>query len=140
VALGPRQVLNEAIKAVPAVIYALGVLGVAAAVAVMAGFQLGASVAVFGTIIMMGLMVVLLVFARLASTPDPVLRGPGVFMAWAFVLLITGTAGLLLSTTFFKWLVSWQSIVGARRAAPGTAQSPTAPFLLETEPCLSWRE
>jgi len=60
----PGSFLKEAIKAVPAVKYALGVGGIAAVVAIIAGFHLDYRVAVFGTVIVFALMFVLLVFAR----------------------------------------------------------------------------
>lgn len=53
------SILKEAIKAVPAVRFALGVAGIAAAVAIVYGLISDLRVAVLGPILMFGLMIVL---------------------------------------------------------------------------------
>ncbi len=65
--LSPVQVLIDAQKAVPAVRYAAGVAGIAAVVAIVAGFQLDPRIAVFGTIIVLGLMFVLVILSALVA-------------------------------------------------------------------------
>jgi hypothetical protein len=63
------QILQQAIRKVPVVRYALGVAGVAAAAAiVVAIFQQKVEIAIFGTAIMFCFMVILFVFATLTRT------------------------------------------------------------------------
>ena len=66
----PAKVLNEAIKAVPAVKYALGIGGVIALIAIVKGFGIDYRVAGFGAVIMLVLMTMLVVFAKLAAKPE----------------------------------------------------------------------
>lgn len=96
----PKGILRQAIQAVPAVKYALGVAGMAAAVAIVAGFSVDYKVAVLGTIIMFGLMFGLVAFSSIAFNSTAALRPLALFLAWTFVLLIAATS-LCIFTSFF---------------------------------------
>jgi hypothetical protein len=100
--LSPYRVLNDALKAVPAVKYALGVAGVIAAIALAAVFRMDYRVAFFGAIVMFVLMVLLVVFARLTRTAPKHFIAPVVVLLWSFLLLSIGTACLLFTSVFFK--------------------------------------
>jgi hypothetical protein len=63
----PVEVLKRPTKAVPAVKYALGIAGIVAAIAIVAGFRINFRIAVFGTVIMFVLMTVLVVFCACRS-------------------------------------------------------------------------
>ena len=65
--VSPTKILKEAIAAVPAVRYALGISGIVAAIAVIFALGVDARVAIFGTIIMLVLMTLLVIFARLSA-------------------------------------------------------------------------
>lgn len=99
----PVQVLIDAQKAVPAVRYAAGVAGVAAVVAIVAGFQLDPRIAVFGTIIVLGLMFVLIVLGALAAHAGASLVYVALFAAWCFVLLTVATSTMLMTSYFLAW-------------------------------------
>ena len=103
--ISPIRVLKDAQEAVPAVRYAAGGAGVAAVVAIVAGFQLDARIAVFGTVIVLGLMFVLVVFSALvvnaAARYVPLMAG---FASWSFLLLTIG-ASLLLIVSYFLGLI-----------------------------------
>lgn len=109
--ISPINVLREAQRSVPAVRYAGGVAGVASVVAIVAGFQLDYRIAVFGTIIVFGLMFVLVVFSALASNTGPVLHMPAIFMAWSFALLTVIASSFLLTSYFFEWPRSLESYI-----------------------------
>lgn len=103
--------------AVPAVRYALGIAGIAAAIAIVGSFKLGLAVAALGTIVMLGLMTALLVFARLAGagTTGPsgepsILEGPAYLMVWVFTLLTCATGVMVFSVTFFGFPKTWHDI------------------------------
>jgi len=98
----PYQILRDAIKAVPAVKYALGVVGVVAAVAVVGSFRIGYGVAVFGAVVVFVLMVLLLVFAKLTQTDSRYFTTPAVVLMWTFLLLTIATAALLFTSVFFN--------------------------------------
>lgn len=106
----PLKLLREAIKAVPAMRYALGVAGIVAVVAIVAAFKLDPKVAVFGAIITLGLMVGLVIFARLTKIASAHLLKPVLVMMWSFLVLIIAQATLLFSAVSFrqpKALADW---------------------------------
>ena len=102
--IDPVQFLKDAIAAVPAVRYALGVGGTAAVVSIaLAGFGLDAKTAVFGTLIMFVLMVVLVVFSKLAQTGSRSLYILALVLAWAFTFLAISSTVLFASSFFFDY-------------------------------------
>lgn len=102
--LSPFQLLQEAIKADPDVKNALGIAGVASVVTIIAGFKIDYRIAVFGTIIMIALMVLLLIFSNAASARNKrALRLPSLVVTWSFLLLALFSATLLATSFFFSW-------------------------------------
>jgi hypothetical protein len=109
---GLHALLSEAVKKVPSVRYALGVVGIGAAAAIVFGFfQWNAQTAVLGTAIMIGFMVVLLVFASLTRTKSKNIQYAGFVLMWVSVLCFCAVLLALLSSFFFGYPpfpVSWQ--------------------------------
>ena len=101
--MDPFKLLREAIAAVPAVKFALGVAGIAAVVAIVFGLKLNAQVAVFGTIIVLGLMFILVLFSQYAGStagsPSP-LFGPVKFLVWFYTVALALTTLLFISSYF----------------------------------------
>lgn len=83
--------------------YAAGVAGVAAVVAIVAGFQIDLRIAVFGTIIVLGLMFVLVVFSALAAHAGASLLYLALFAAWCFCILTVAASAMLMTSYFFAW-------------------------------------
>ncbi len=94
----PVKILKNAIKAVPAVRYALGIAGVAAAVSIVAGLGMDYRVAVFGTLIMFGLMFILVMFSSFAKESRKTTRPFALVLSWAF-LVLTILASVFLMTS-----------------------------------------
>lgn len=102
-------ILREAIRAVPAVKYALGVAGIVAAIAIVQLLRVKLVTAAFGTVIMIVLMTLLVIFARLAKNDSTKFTLPAQVFTW-FVLLITiATASLLFTSVFWRWPVDLQN-------------------------------
>lgn len=101
--LSPAKILKEAIRAVPAVKYALGVAGIAAVIAIIAGFKINYKVTVLGIIIMFLLMFLLVIFSAFARSATKSLRNLGLTLAWSFVILTIATALLIFTEFFFSW-------------------------------------
>jgi hypothetical protein len=97
----PISFLGRAIKAVPAVRYALGVGGVIAVIAVVVSFKIDLKVAVFGAVIMFILMTILLVFANLAGAASASFRVPAFVFAWFCLILFMATAITFFGCVFF---------------------------------------
>lgn len=127
----PLEFLREAVRAVPAVKYALGIGGVVAAIAIIYSFKIDPRVAFVGTVVMLVLMGVLVVFARMSSLPGYRLAGPALVFTWFVLLLFMATSGSLFSSVFFQkpldlssWLTGANAATGADPAASAPAPAP----------------
>lgn len=104
--LGPIKILREAILSVPAVKYALGIAGIAAALAIIKTFITDLRVAVFGIIIMLLLMAVLFLFAKLVAIAGKDLRIALLVLLWSSLTLTIATAVFLFTSVFFNWPIN----------------------------------
>jgi hypothetical protein len=107
----PQVVLKEAIRAVPAVKYPLGIAGVASALAIVTELHTNLAVAGLGTVAMLVLITILALFARLAEAGDEALRKPMLVFVWAALTLVLVVAGLLVSCVFFHRPLDLASLV-----------------------------
>lgn len=121
-AVTPHGILNQAIRAVPAIKYALGVAGIGAAVAIVAGFSIDYKVAVLGTLIMFGLMFGLVLFSSFSSNSPASLRPLALTLAWTFVLLIASSSFCIFTGFFFSWPRPLGSYVGIPEPTPTPIQ------------------
>jgi hypothetical protein len=100
---GPMAFLREAIRAVPAVKYALGVGGVVAVIAIVSSFGISYRVAVVGFPIILILMVLLVVFAKLAAANPQHFLLPLAVLTWFSIIAMVATMVLIFTGVFFKW-------------------------------------
>jgi len=119
--LAPWKVLQAARRAVPAVDYAIGAAGIAAAGAI-ATYLNGngqASVIIFGA--MLVAMLLLFIFARLVVARSTAAVNAGIVLLWAVTVFFC--IFLLFTTTAvaFGWPSAWGVILGLERAAPTEA-------------------
>jgi len=98
-----RLLLREAIKAVPAVKYALAVGGILAVVAIVRTFGISQAYGFVAAIGMFVLMFGMLLFARLSSLAAPEFRTIILLFAWSLLVLFVGSAALVGSSVFFRW-------------------------------------
>jgi hypothetical protein len=96
--INPQNILASAIREVPAVRYALGVAGVAAAVALILGLLKDVRIAFFGIAFTLALMVVLLIFSHMVEDL-PGKKWMAAFLAWIVITLFS--AMLVLTFTSF---------------------------------------
>ncbi len=92
--INPQNILASAIRKVPAVRYALGIAGIAAAVALIVGLLRDIRIAFFGIAFTLALMVVLLIFSHMVEDL-PGKKWMAAFLAW---IVITLFSGMLVST------------------------------------------
>ena len=97
------KIIREAMRAVPATKFPLGVAGVGAAAAILLGLFQDPLIAVLAVVVLLGLMTVLLTFATLARSSHVQIRWLGLLMAWVFVSLTCASAILVFTITFFSW-------------------------------------
>lgn len=133
--VSPARFLDQAIKAVPAVKYALGVGGIVAVVAIVASFKTGFKVAVLGTIVMFVLMTLLVIFSRLVSANASIFRAPMLVLTWFSLILMMTTSLALFSSVFFNWPLGFRDFkinsssieLGTRgTSSPTVASTPDA--------------
>lgn len=116
----PMSVLREAIKAVPAVKWALGVGGVLGALALVSSFQLDARFAFVGLIVMFIFMGVLVLFARASALHSRTVALPALVFTWFVLFMFMATTLSLFSSVFFKQpldLQDWLTGSGSRPVA-----------------------
>jgi hypothetical protein len=97
----PFKLITEAIRAVPAVKYALGIGGVIGVIAIVKSFGIDYRVAVFGVVIMLVLMTVLVIFAKLTAKRESVFHWPAIIFTWFALILIIATAIALFTSVFW---------------------------------------
>lgn len=124
----PGAFISSALKAVPAVRYAVGVGGIAAVVAVIAGFTIDYRIAVFGTVLLLGLMFVLLLFSRLTTVAGDKLLAPALFATWSFSVLTVLTATLLMSSFFLHQPMSLRQLFAEESVGRGSAAVASSPI------------
>src|SRR5215469_2083257 len=103
----PWSILKHVIQAVPAVKYGLAFAGIVSVIAIIKGLILGFQVAVFGTVGMLVLMTVLVIFARLSVFTST--SKVAVASLYFSLLLTVATAILLFTSVFVAWPVHPQS-------------------------------
>jgi hypothetical protein len=101
--MNPMVVLKAAIKAVPSLRYALGIAGIAAVVAIILGLGLHPQIAVFGTLMVIGVMFILVVFSRYAGSQDSSFKGPATLLVWFFTVVTMAAITLLATSYFLQW-------------------------------------
>jgi hypothetical protein len=125
--LSPPSFLKRAIKAVPAVKYALGVGGIIAVIAIVSSFHIGFAAALFGTVVMLALMTVLVVFASLAGQKSSSFRAPALVLTWFSLVLFMVTASTLFFAVFWGNVDEIRTRLGIKTVLPPTQPSSTIP-------------
>jgi uncharacterized protein YraI len=112
----PIEILNTARRAVPAVDFALGVAGVAAAASIVISFNGNGRtpVIIFGG--MLVAMVLLLVFSRLLQLENQALVMAAVVLVWSTVLFFVTFLLLTASAFVFHTPHDWAVFIGAAEA------------------------
>jgi len=122
----PISILKQAIKAVPAVKYALGIGGIVAVIAIVFSFGINPKVAIFGTVIMLILMVVLLLFASLVRKSGAHVSLPALVFTWFSLLLFMATSVLLFTSAFWAKPLDLKTFISSSKAGSETS-SPMYP-------------
>jgi len=107
----PLAILKEAVKQVPALKYAIAVLGIVSVLVIVKMFQINAGTAWFGVIGVTVLMVLLFVFAKVVASPSTTVKGPVVFLIWSFLFLAVASAFLIVASLFFGWPRPFEDLI-----------------------------
>lgn len=111
--LNPLKLLSVASKAVPAVKYATGLVGVAAALLIIRGLMPDMEIAgilplLVGTIVA---MTALLLLSAAASGPAKSRSGPAIMLLWATCLFVIAFMFFTVSAVAFGWPDRWARLV-----------------------------
>jgi len=117
------NILKEAIRQIPPLKYALGVVGIAAALAIIKMLITDLRVAVFGIILLLVLMTVLFIFAKLTAIAAKATKLPALTLLWFSLLFAMVTASFLFTSVFFDWPINLKYIVAGGGVSVGE-QSP----------------
>jgi hypothetical protein len=120
----PWDVFKESLKQLPeAMKWALGIAGIVALIAIVTGgWNVDPKIAVFGTIIMLVLMVVLVIFVRLSQTAAAQFRNIVLVFMWSSLSLTLATAVLLFTSVFFRWPLTFDG--GEKLVRDGAVYTP----------------
>ena len=138
----PWGVLLEAVRAVPAVKYALGVAGVASAAAIAIAFFKSPAAALLATIVMLALMAILYVFTRLVAADQQHAQGAALVLMWFCLGLFFVWSVLLTLSVFFDIPKPLPALLGrlldTPKAATGTQDAGAPGAATAPEPVV-WR-
>jgi hypothetical protein len=109
--MNPFNILQEAIKAVPSLKYALAVTGIFAVIAIISSFSVDYRIAIFGIFVIIILMIIMVIFARISAAPSRTYAVPALVMTWFSLLLFMATSLLLFTSVFFKIPLDLKSLL-----------------------------
>ena len=98
----PISLIREAIKAVPAVKWALGVGGILATVSLVYTFKIDPRAAFVGIIVMFVFMGVLVLFARASTLKGRATVWPAVILTWFLLIMFMVTSMSLFTSVFLS--------------------------------------
>lgn len=123
----PYQILKDAIRQIPSLKYALGVVGIVSAVSITSTLVADFRIAIFGVIVMIILMVILVIFAKLTTIQTGDIRTIILVLMWFSLLLMMATATCLFTSVFFKRPVNLQNWIATNGTGPTVPSDPTKP-------------
>ena len=111
--------LRESIRSVPAAVKcAIGLAGLASVIAIVRSLSIDYRVAVFGTVLVLLLMTLLVVFARLSRLTSPGFRLLAMVFTWFALILVSAAAFAMFLSVFFRWpldLQDWKDLPSVAR-------------------------
>jgi hypothetical protein len=119
----PAELIRAARSAHPAFRYALVVAGLAAIVATVLKFGLTAPTLIFGTVILVVLMALFLMFATAAALPREKLAGPAMAFVYAVAIFVILSVTLLFTSTFFDMPLPLKTRILGGESGPATKAS-----------------
>ena len=118
----PLAILQAARKAVPAVDYALGAAGVAAAAAIviaLLGHGRATAIVLGGMLVA---MVLLFVFARLIAARNRSIVQAGVVLLWCVTLFFCVFLAFTITAVAFAWPPAWTQVLGLSPPVPPSGE------------------
>ena len=110
------SIINEATRKVPSLKYAVGVLALAALVSIIYSFTNNPTLIWVGSTIVFGFMVLILVFAKLATSEKKTFHWAGMVLMWFIIMTFIFSAILFLSSLFFNVPVKLQYLLTGRNS------------------------
>ena len=101
--ISPLQLLREAIRAVPALKYALGIVGIVAAIAIIRALTIKPQFAYLGILMMLLLMTLLVLFAYISKMKESYIHTPALIMVYFIIVVTIAGSTFLFTSVFFQW-------------------------------------
>ena len=118
----PLSILSKAIEAVPAVRYALGVVGIAAAVAIVVTLANGYShITILSIALMVVGMFVLFLFSLLVSSKSPSVHFAGLVLTWGVTLFVLIFMVFTATAAAIGWPCNWAMFLNFHSTCESTA-------------------
>jgi hypothetical protein len=121
--LSPWDILNAARSAVPAVDYALGAAGIAAAGAIVIGLLGNGRAAIIISGAMFVAMILLFAFARLVSSQNPGIIQAGIVLLWMVTIFFGIFLVFTTTAVAIDWPPAWATILGIEHPDPFNKQA-----------------
>jgi len=96
------QIIRDAIKQIPSLKYAFGVLALVSIVAIVSSMKVDYRITVFGVIFVIIMAAVVLLFSRLNQLAAGHFKLPAIILLWFSLLVSIVVPSLLISSVFFK--------------------------------------
>lgn len=107
--INPYKIINDAIKQLPSLKYALGVLAIVSVIAIALSFGIDNRVAIIGSLLVIFLMVLLLIFSRLVSGAKKEFYLPAVILLWFVLIASIITMSLMITSVFWGTPINWKN-------------------------------
>jgi len=121
---GPWSILTKATAQVPAVRYAIGVAGIAAAVAIATTLTKGySSVTILAVGLLFAAMVALYLFSMLVSSNTKATRYAGIALVWSVVLFNIIVMIFTMTSVAMNWPCNWMKILSLPGSCDFAARS-----------------
>ena len=118
------SILRRAIKAVPAVKYALSVGGFTAVIAIFQAFNVGFESGILVCGVVLALMALLIIFANLAANDKGSFHFPALVLTWVSLISVMVGAPALFFSVFNGLPLDLKSVFLGKEAAPPVADFP----------------
>lgn len=107
--LSPGNFIEAARRADPNFRYALVAAGLISIVSIIAKFGVNFATLAFGTIALVALMVLYLVFRRVTRLRTSSMDWPALILVWSVMCTVIAILSLLITSTFFDWPLPFKS-------------------------------
>jgi len=117
-----NKIVKDSAKQLPAMKYAVGIVGLLAILAIIGLIKVSFQVAAIGIIVLIMLMVFLLIFAKLTTSSSAVFHYPKLLLLWSSAILAILTVILIFTSAFFSYPINLNSLAEKKQTEVSSAK------------------